>query len=791
MSVAAQLPPLSSVKNNGGLNRGGAQHVERKVDGSERVHHDRSVSDLPPGMGGKVFKVTPEGGMKMAANFSGELFQVVDTVANGTPPGCVLKNDVAGILYKWVNYGKGWRPRWFALKEGVFSYYKVHGPDKVTFNDDRFKNFRIIGEEAQRLMKKQKPLHSHTHSTDQNQHKASGEIHLKVSSVRNSQSDDKKFYIYTGTKTLHLRAETCADRNDWVTVLKGAKDMFPRNSQLIGLVAPSEEITISTDKLRQKLLEFGLDEDQVKECEDVMLSEFSDVKEQLKVMQQRRLTLLERLRLLEAEKVELETTVVDEMQNQAGGGGLHGLKKYYGGSDTESDEDTDSHKGGVEVDSDDEDDVFFEARDTLRKSASSQIHPPDSPTHSEVDMDIVGFDYPQVARRKCLPEPKEKEKSVSLWSMIKDNIGKDLTKVCLPVYFNEPISSLQRCFEDVEYSYLLDRAAEYGKRGNNLMRLLYVGAFAVSGYASTEGRTCKPFNPLLGETYEADYPDKGLKFFSEKVSHHPMIVACHCEGRGWKFWGDSNLKSKFWGRSIQVDPVGILTLQFDDGEVFQWTKVTTSIYNLILGKLYVDHYGTMRIQGNRELSIKLKFKEQSIIDRNPHQVQGFVHDKGGAKVATLFGKWDESMYYVMGDISEKPKGFDPTTEAVLLWRRAVPPEKMTRYGLTAFSMTLNEITPGLREKLPPTDSRLRPDQKHLENGEFDAANSEKLRLEQKQRRARILQEKGWQPRWFRKGKGKDTYEYVGGYWEAREKGRWDGCPDIFGVDPQDEIILTD
>lgn len=68
---------------------------------------------------------------------------------------------------------------------------------------------------------------------------------------------------------------------------------------LIGLVTPSEEITISTDKLREKLLEFGLSEEKVKECEDVMLAEFSDVKEQLKVMQQRRLTLLERLRLLE------------------------------------------------------------------------------------------------------------------------------------------------------------------------------------------------------------------------------------------------------------------------------------------------------------------------------------------------------------------------------------------------------------------------------------------------------------------------------------------------------------
>ena len=52
---------------------------------------------------------------------------------------------------------------------------------------------------------------------------------------------------------------------------------------------------------------------------------------------------------------------------------------------------------------------------------------------------------------------------------------------------------------------------------NDLMRILNVVAFAVSGYASTEGRQCKPFNPLLGETYEADYPDKGLRFFSEKV----------------------------------------------------------------------------------------------------------------------------------------------------------------------------------------------------------------------------------------------------------------------------------
>ena len=58
-----------------------------------------------------------------------------------------------------------------------------------------------------------------------------------------------------------------------------------------------------------------------------------------------------------------------------------------------------------------------------------------------------------------------------------------------------------------------------------------------------------------------------------QVSHHPMIVACHCDGKGWKFYGDSTVKSKFWGLSIQLDPVGILTLEFDDGEIFQWSKV--------------------------------------------------------------------------------------------------------------------------------------------------------------------------------------------------------------------------
>lgn len=722
---------------------------------------------------------------------------------------------VEGILYKWVNYGKGWRLRWFVLEDGVLSYYKLHGPDRIVMSPRREKgvNLKVIGEDSVKYMRKNTWGNTNSNGGNSNsnsnsisrlnsvsskQWKPLGEVHLKVSSVRVSKSDDKRLSIFTGTKTLHVRCVTKEDRAAWIEELLATKDKFTSNG-----FTPSEDIVVSTEKLRQRLMQEHIDESIIKDCESIMLSEVSELENQLKALQHKHVILLDTLRQLEAEKIELETTVVDETKRRDSccGQGDRRMSDFYSimsdGSGTDSDGENESHDG-VDAETDEDDCIFFDTNDYLSSAylrsascrgresfgdACSSLGQDKTYTLSnysqELKMGMRPVEYPFVKRRDNLPEPKEKEKPIGLWSIIKDNIGKDLSGVCLPVYFNEPLSSLQKCFEDLEYSYLVDRALEWGKLGNDLMRILHVAAFAVSGYASTEGRQCKPFNPLLGETYEADYPDKGLRFFSEKVSHHPMVVACHCEGRGWKFWADSIVKGKFWGRSIQLDPVGVLTLQFEDGETFQWSKVTTSIYNIIIGKIYCDHYGTMRIKGSGNYSCKLKFKEQSIIDQTAHQVHGFVEDnQTGEKVAMLVGKWDEAMYYVLGDPTTKPNGYDPMTEAVLLWERDKSATK-TRYNLTSFAISLNELTPGLRDKLPPTDSRLRPDQRHLENGEYELANAEKLRLEQLQRQARGMQESGWKPRWFQKDE-EGCYRYIGGYWEAREKGNWEGISDIFG-----------
>lgn len=74
---------------------------------------------------------------------------------------------------------------------------------------------------------------------------------------------------------------------------------------------------------------------------------------------------------------------------------------------------------------------------------------------------------------------------------------------------------LQRLSEDLEYYELLDKAA---KCQSSLEQLCYVAAFSVSSYSTTVHRTGKPFNPLLGETYELDRRrESGYRSLCEQV----------------------------------------------------------------------------------------------------------------------------------------------------------------------------------------------------------------------------------------------------------------------------------
>jgi len=61
--------------------------------------------------------------------------------------------------------------------------------------------------------------------------------------------------------------------------------------------------------------------------------------------------------------------------------------------------------------------------------------------------------------REQLPFFKDPKVKISIWTMIKDSIGKDLSKITVPVYFNEPLGMLQRAASPMEFLDVLDKAA--------------------------------------------------------------------------------------------------------------------------------------------------------------------------------------------------------------------------------------------------------------------------------------------------------------------------------------------
>lgn len=112
--------------------------------------------------------------------------------------------------------------------------------------------------------------------------------------------------------------------------------------------------------------------------------------------------------------------------------------------------------------------------------------------------------------RDALPADRDPNSKPSIWKVLKDLIGKDLSRFAIPVYFNEPISMMQKVAEIMEYTDLLNKADQ---TDDPLMRMLYVIAFSISQYKGPDNRLYKPFNPILGETFELLTPD--YKYFAE------------------------------------------------------------------------------------------------------------------------------------------------------------------------------------------------------------------------------------------------------------------------------------
>ncbi|XP_006869317.1 PREDICTED: oxysterol-binding protein 2 isoform X2 [Chrysochloris asiatica] len=413
---------------------------------------------------------------------------------------------------------------------------------------------------------------------------------------------------------------------------------------------------------------------------------------------------------------------------------------------------------------------------------------------------------PTVKRRSRIPN--KPNYSLNLWSIMKNCIGRELSKIPMPVNFNEPLSMLQRLTEDLEYHHLLDKAVNCT---NSVEQMCLVAAFSMSSYSTTVHRIAKPFNPMLGETFELDrLDDMGLRSLCEQVSHHPPSAAHYVSSKnGWSLWQEITISSKFRGKYLSIMPLGAIHLEFQaSGNHYVWRKSTSTVHNIIVGKLWIDQTGDIEIVNHKTKDrCQMKFLPYSYFSKETaRKVTGVVSDSQGKAHYVLSGSWDEQMECAKvvhsspssPNLDGKQKTVYQTLPAKLLWKKYPLPENAENmYYFSELALTLNEHEEGVA----PTDSRLRPDQRLMEKGQWDEANVEKQRLEEKQRlsRRRRLEANArgnslnadeaekeaevYSPLWFEKRldplTGETACVYKGGYWEAKERQDWHMCPNIF------------
>eukprot|EP01115_Flamella_aegyptia_P000433 TRINITY_DN106242_c0_g1_i1.p1 TRINITY_DN106242_c0_g1~~TRINITY_DN106242_c0_g1_i1.p1 ORF type:complete len:444 (-),score=89.16 TRINITY_DN106242_c0_g1_i1:39-1370(-) len=383
----------------------------------------------------------------------------------------------------------------------------------------------------------------------------------------------------------------------------------------------------------------------------------------------------------------------------------------------------------------------------------------------------------------------------SLFKQLSQFIGKDITSmISLPVWIFEPFSFLQVMCEPMQYEELLNKAAN---SPDSCYRIAYLAAFIVAGY-SCAVRTKKPFNPLLGETFEFLDSQGKWKFFAEQVSHHPPIGVAEALSELYKLHLEMELKTKFTGNSSDVVVLGsnhFYIEKFNDH--FSWGHLDTCAHNVIVGGMWVDHFGTLEIVnhttgdkcvvkvtkagwlgmwvdhfGTLEIvnhttgdKCVVKVTKAGWLGAGRFETNAEIFDNNGKLRLKINGKWNDSLYAIKVENGSE-------SEPILLWKKANnPPHK---WNWPKFNDDLCYMDSHYEKILPETDSRLRGDRRALEKGDVDAAGKEKHRLEEEQRAKRKQRETNnvtYEPAYFKKEsdeKWGHIWTYKGDYWGERE-----------------------
>jgi len=305
--------------------------------------------------------------------------------------------------------------------------------------------------------------------------------------------------------------------------------------------------------------------------------------------------------------------------------------------------------------------------------------------------------------------------------------GKELVSTTLPIHLFEPRSFLERLTDLWAYAprYLPQAAAI---KGDPVERMKHVIAFAVSGlHLLTTAR--KPFNPILGETYQASFSN-GTQIFCEQTTHHPPASnweVTPADG-SYKFTGHCTWGAQTRANTIKGSQKGPCHVDFADG-----SRITYSLPDVIIkGVMFGDRI--------TELANSILFTDE----KNGIEAEVVFNPAAMGFIKSLFTKSKESSDAIRGEIYKIPAGGASRKKAEGMicsiegsWLSHLEIDGKRVWDIK----TVPEGVIPCPNPLP-SDCRYRADLIALVEGDMEKAKDAKVALEEKQRHEKKLRQQG-------------------------------------------------
>ncbi|CDF35893.1 unnamed protein product [Chondrus crispus] len=370
------------------------------------------------------------------------------------------------------------------------------------------------------------------------------------------------------------------------------------------------------------------------------------------------------------------------------------------------------------VASESDDDEFVDARESLTSPSTSLAGLPAQIPHN-------------YSRIEPLPSPiPPLDNELSIFRLAREVIssvkpGADVTNINLPAYILDPVSALEKTKKSMQRGELLQ---DISAAQDAHTRFLNVLRFNFSGLAK-ERFGKKPYNPVLGEVYRCCFPHRGAAgetlLVSEQVSHHPPITALHLRNDtlGFRMNSFTAPEPRFWGNTLEVKLRGeirIVLTKFDNEE-YIITRPYVYMSGLFAGKQRLEFNGSSSFSCPKSgLGAEIHYKT-----RGPLALRGDINGVTGRifKLAnnetlhTMDGHWDKKIMLMDVRTNTQKTLFD--YEAIIAEKSMVavlpPPHEEENSFSTRVWAKCSEA---------------------IKTGDTAAANAEKRRIEDHQRKLR-------------------------------------------------------